>query len=236
MSVINSKDVINVIRKALNLIDYRLINHGERVGYILYKMMQCENIYSEKEILEYTISGLFHDIGAYKTEEIDNLVKFETNNVLAHSIYGYLFFKYLSPLDDFAEAILYHHIDYQKLKNLNSKHKAIAGYLNLADRIDVYKISTKEAINPDLFLNQRGKKFSGRALDLFQKAQNEYHILERIADDSYLEELNQLVESAKYTNDEKEMFLKMLAYSIDFRSEYTVMHNITTVSIADELG
>ncbi|MDF2610147.1 MAG: hypothetical protein K0R92_1621 [Lachnospiraceae bacterium] len=236
MSVINSKDVINIIRKALNLIDYRLVNHGERVGYILYKMMQYENIYSEKEILEYTISGLFHDIGAYKTEEIDNLVKFETNNVLGHSIYGYLFFKYLSPLDDFAEAILYHHIDYEKLVKLDSKHKPIAEYLNLADRIDVYKISSKQALDPNLFLNQRDKKFSARALELFQNAQKKYQVIEHIEDESYINELNQLMESATFTSTEKEMFLYMLAYSIDFRSEYTVKHNITTVSIADEMG
>ena len=95
MNVINSKDVINILKRALNLIDKRLINHGERVSYIIYKMMEYENKYSQQEMLDYTISALFHDIGAYKTDEIDNMIKFETRNIWEHSIYGYLFFKYL---------------------------------------------------------------------------------------------------------------------------------------------
>lgn len=235
MNVIESKNVINVLKKALNLIDNRLINHGERVAYIIYKMMEYENKYSQREMLDYTISALFHDIGAYKTEEIDNMIKFETRNIWKHSIYGYLFFKYLTPLNDFAEIILFHHIDYNKLTKFNSKHEAISSYLNLADRIDVKKISSNEIV-PEMFNRLRNVQYSGHALDLFQNAQLKYHILEKLEDNSYEEELNQFLEKAVFTSIEKEQFLKMLIYSIDFRSEHTVRHTITTISVADQLG
>lgn len=235
MNVIKSKDVINILKRALNLIDERLINHGERVGYIIYKMMEYENKYSQQEMLDYTISALFHDIGAYKTDEIDNMIKFETRNIWEHSIYGYLFFKYLTPLNDLAETILFHHIDYSKLTDFRSKHEVISSYLNLADRIDVNKITSKDIV-PEKFYRLRDVQYSGQALDLFHNAQLRYHILEKLEDKSYQEELNQFLGKAVFTSVEKEQFLQMLIYSIDFRSEHTVRHTITTVSVADQLG
>lgn len=235
MNVIKSKDVINILKRALNLIDKRLINHGERVSYIIYKMLEYENKYSQQEMLDYTISALFHDIGAYKTDEIDNMIKFETRNIWEHSIYGYLFFKHLTPLNDFAETILFHHIDYNKLTKFNSKHEVISSYLNLADRIDVKKISSKDIV-PEMFYRLRNVQYSRYALDLFQNAQLKYHILEKLEDNSYEEELNQFLGKAVFTSIEKEQFLLMLIFSIDFRSEHTVRHTITTVSIADQLG
>lgn len=236
MDIISSKNVVNIIRKTLNLIDGRLIHHGERVSYILNKMLTYEETYTKEEILSYTITGLLHDIGAYKNEELDKMVQFETDNVLGHSIYGYLFLKYLSPLEDMAEIVLYHHLDYYKLLQLNSAYESIAGYLSLADRIDVCLMYNNSIDLDKLFMGHRNAKFSGEALELFKKADKEYGILKNIKNNSYLDDLNRIFEEVKFSQNEKEAFLTMLIYSIDFRSEYTVMHTITTVSIADEIG
>jgi HD-GYP domain-containing protein (c-di-GMP phosphodiesterase class II) len=236
MDIISSKNVINIVRKTLNLIDDRLVSHGERVSYILYKMLTYENKYTEDEILKYVTASIFHDIGAYKKEELDKMVQFETNNVWGHSIYGYLFLKNLSPLKDVADIVLYHHLDYEKLININSNYKIIASYLNLADRIDVSEINTYSYCDRNEFRYYCNAKFSTESLELFEKAEKELHILERLADKSYLDELNRLLEEAVFTIQEKELFLKMLIYSIDFRSEFTVMHTITTVSFANEIG
>lgn len=236
MEVINSKNVINIIRRTLNLIDKRLINHGERVSYILYKMLSCEKLYSREDILNFTVTGLLHDIGAYKNEELDNMVQFETKEIWGHSIYGYLFLKYLSPIQKSAEIVLYHHLDYTKLKKLSCAYMAIASYLNLADRIDVYYMASEKIDIQDFKLKYGDTKFSMDALELYDKAEKHYHIIEHIRDSSYLEELNQLYQDMDFTHKEIEQFLTMLIYSIDFRSEFTVMHTITTVSISDEIG
>jgi len=236
MDIISSKNVINIIRKTLNLIDDRLIHHGERVSYILNKMLLYENKYTEKQILSYTVTALLHDIGAYKNEELDKMIQFETDDVWRHSIYGYLFLKYLSPLADMADIVLYHHLDYFILSELNCPHEVIAGYLNLADRIDICLMHSKNVDFDRLFLEYGQVKFSKEVIDTFKKADKELHILSNIRNNTYLEELNRIFEKIIFTPKEKEEFLKMLIYSIDFRSEYTVMHTITTVSIADEIG
>ena len=236
MDIISSKDVMNVVRRALNLIDRRLIHHGERVGYILYKMLCYENKYNRSEIINLTITGILHDIGAYKNEELDNMLAFETHNVWGHSIYGYLFLRYLSPLAKYSDIILYHHLDYIHLNSIETEFKEVAGYLNLADRVDICLNNCDNKSITSQLQHYKSTKFSKRSLELFGIVDEEYHIIEHLKDNSYLEELNHILEEVKFTKKEKDDFLKMLVYSIDFRSEYTVMHTITTVSIADEIG
>ncbi|MEG2834397.1 MAG: phosphohydrolase, partial [Ruthenibacterium sp.] len=77
--------------------DQRLINHGSRVAYIFSAMLITRGGYSARELRDYYTLALFHDIGAYKTDEIDRMMQFETGDVWQHSVYGYLFLKGFSP-------------------------------------------------------------------------------------------------------------------------------------------
>ncbi|MEG2852223.1 MAG: phosphohydrolase, partial [Hydrogenoanaerobacterium sp.] len=88
---IKSKDVISIICKTLNKVDERLVNHGERVAYVIYKMLKYEGGFSKAFMDRVGLLAVMHDIGAYKTDEIDRLVEFETKNVWQHSVYGSLF-------------------------------------------------------------------------------------------------------------------------------------------------
>ena len=136
MSVISSKDVYEIIRKTLSIINSKIMNHGEITGYILYKMLECEQQYTEQELVDYTMLGILHDIGLYKEDNVKNVSDFETQNLWPHSIYGFLFLKYLSPMDDKAEIVLYHHLDYCRYGVLQSRYKHIIECLNLADKMD----------------------------------------------------------------------------------------------------
>lgn len=236
MELISNKNVINIIRRTLNLIDPRLIDHGGRVGYMLYKMLDEEGEYDQKEILTFAMVGLFHDIGAYKIEEIDKMVDFETDTPINHSIYGYLFYKYFTPQDEIAKIILYHHFDYKELKKQNFIYEKVTSYLSLVDNVDVIANITKKVEKlPDLFTNRDGI-YSDEAIELFLRINEKYEVLNKLKDSTYKDELDEIVEVSKFTLEQKEMYLKMLIYSIDFRSEYTVMHTITTISAADEIG
>jgi putative nucleotidyltransferase with HDIG domain len=236
MNILTNQNVINLIRKSLNLIDERLIHHGERVSYILLKMLEYKGGYLKKELLSYSITALFHDIGAYKNEEIDNMIQFETSDVFGHSIYGYLFLKEFSPLKEFSEIVLYHHLDNKKLSTLNIRYKSIVEYLHLADRIDISLMNSDTIDVSNYLKTYQYSKFSKDALMLFSKAQEAYKIIENIKNDHYLLELDEFFGQTTFTSDEIDQFLIMLICSIDFRSEFTVMHTITTVCVADEIG
>lgn len=237
MDLISSKDVMNIIRKSLNLIDERLISHGDRVGYIILKMLQYDKKYSEREIQNFVIASIFHDIGAYKGDEIDKMVQFETETFGRHSIYGYLFFKYLSPFsEELAQIILYHHANYKDLKKSEPLYMDIANFINLADRIDVMTNVAGYPLNLKYFKKYADIKYSSYTIELFEKANEEYKIMERIKDNSYMDELYASFDGIHFSMEEKEKVLEMMIYSIDFRSEHTVRHTIMTVGIADEIG
>ena len=87
MSVISSQNVNAIIRKKLGVINSNIMVHGEIVGYMLYKMLEYEQKYSEQELLDYTMLGILHDIGLYREEGLNNVADFETEDTFwTHSI------------------------------------------------------------------------------------------------------------------------------------------------------
>ena len=131
-------DAVTMIRRALNCVDPRLVDHGLRVAAILDAMLQIDASLSAAERRAVYFLAMLHDIGAYRTEEIDRLVAFETDDVWEHSFYGYLFFKELSPLAPYAEVVLYHHMpDRYFTEQDDARVRFLSQALQVADRVDV---------------------------------------------------------------------------------------------------
>lgn len=241
MSVISSKDVNEIIRKTLGIINNKIMHHGEITGYILYKMMEYENAYTdqnytEQELVDYTMLGILHDICLYKEDNVKNVSDFETKNLWPHSIYGFLFLKYLSPIGDRAEIVLYHHLDYNRYSMIQSRYLHVTELLNLADKMDTVLHLKEEKLEQDYFSKYRNIKFSGAAMDLFQKAEKCYGITDNLVTGKYREELDVLLAKRAFSEQYKKGFLEMLVYTIDFRSEHTVIHTLATVNFAEQLG
>lgn len=236
MSIISSKDVNEIIRKTLSIINPKIMNHGDVTGYILFKMLECEQRYTEQELVDYTMLGILHDIGLYKESNVKNVADFETKNLWPHSIYGFLFLKYLSPMGDKAEIVLYHHLDYNKHGMIQSRYKHIIECLSLADKMDTFLHLKEENLEKEYFTLYRDIKFSGAALDLFWKAEERFNITANLLDGSYRKEMEELLAKRAFSEQYKKGFLEMLVYTIDFRSEHTVVHTLATVNFAQQLG
>lgn len=230
------KDVISIIRKTLNLVDSRLVDHGERVAYIILKMLQNDNTLSKSQLQKICLLAMLHDVGAYKTEEIDRLVEFETKNVWEHSVYGYLFLECMSPLADIADGILYHHLDYQKLGTVACKNPKIASIISLVDRLDVYFEGKGLRLDDEMPKLFPADKFCPEQLELFFHTNESVNLLEHLSDGSYLNELLVYLADYPFTQEEIDRYLKMLVSIIDFRSEVTVSHTIMTVNLSQEIA
>ena len=234
--IIQGGDAVQIVRKTLGLVDERLVNHGERVGYMLYQMLRDIERYSEKEALEIFNLGVFHDIGAYKTDEIDKMVKFEADNVWEHSIYVYLFLKYLSPLKEQAEAILFHHLNYDRYDKVESDFKDIALMIKLTDRVDISMQSHGGAFDLAEITDGVGSRFAPEHVELFLKTNAKFQIIESLNSGAYEQEIEEIQKKLVLSPADIDLYLQMLAYSIDFRSEYTVTHTVTTVGISVEIA
>ena len=233
----NSNCILHIISNMLRMQNAKLLDHGSRVGYLVAKMLEAKGL-SEREILKGYLIGLLHDVGAYKTEEIDKLIQFETKNVCEHSIYGYLILELSEIMGDMAEVILYHHTPWNKIIGLSPEKKEMANLIFLADRVEIYVRSKHEAI--DIELLKKHQFYSEENLELFVNADQKYNLQKRLMDGSFINDTEKYLYRAEFSEEELKKWIRMVAFLIDFRSESTVTHTITMVSasvaIAKKMG
>lgn len=236
MDYIHSKDIFRLIRDTLKMADRRVIEHGSRVAYYLYKMLDCQGGYEKFELADFVFLASFHDIGAFKTSNLKDLVGYEYREPMPHATYGYLIFKHLSPLKELASIILYHHTNFLQLKELQYEGKEIAALLNYAEKIDIFSRAMKDTFNMSMIQKQIGTVLSPAAHTLFQKVMKEEDVLGKVKSGEYLGELEEIVDYMIFTNEDKKKALEMLMFCLGFRSEKTVLDTVTCISIAEMLG
>lgn len=233
-SQIDGMAAVKAVNATLRRIDERLIDHGERVAFIACEFCDfCKLNFNIKTLF---VLSLFHDIGAYKTDEIDRMVEFESHDVQNHAIYGYLFLANMTPLEASAEAILYHHTAWSQLLKVSSPYKEYAALIHICDRVDI----ALHYENFEEYLQKIANAEDGLYCPDFQNRMagflRERKIVDKLKDGSYrktnIERCNAFLPSTA----ESLSYLKMLVYSIDFRSEQTVTHTVNTTTIALDIA
>ena len=235
LQLIKNEKIIDIMEKTLNHIDPRLIDHGKRVAYLLFKVLEPQHKYNEKQLRDICILGMLHDIGAYKTEEIDKMVVFETVDVWEHSIYGYLFLKYFSPLRELSPVILFHHADCHEIEHLEPNHQLLAQLISLCDRADIFAQYKFDAEDFNAHLRKyRNIKYFGNVIDTFlESGVNINTVFDEIDSDKMY---NNVFRNTPLNEDEVTGYIRMIIFSIDFRSSQTVIHTVATTCIAGILA
>lgn len=238
MEYIRSKDIYLLMRDILKLIHPRPMEHGSRVAYMVYLMLREQGKYEEFELADIVMVATMHDIGAYMTEQgkINDMLRYESRDSMAHAIYGYLFFKYLSPVPDLSRVIMYHHTDYEQLQKVDYEYKEIAAYINIAEKMDIYSTSMGSQFDIYMFEKMAGTKLSPEGLSLFYQMESKYNIFEKIKSGEYKKELDTIAEYMIFNNEDKKKFLEMLTYCLGFRSKGVVVDNVTTVCVCDDIA
>lgn len=197
---------VDIMERSMNLIDSRLIDHGKLVAYRLFKALYPLKRYDDKKLCDIYILGLLHDIGAYKAEDISGILRFDTKNVWDHAIYGYLFLKYFSPVKDLAPVVLFHHANHSQMASLSEEHRTLAFLLKRSDWEDINLRLTKGFSYPD------------------SSEMNED------------EDFNRVFRQMQFTSKDAESFLRMIVFSIDFRSYQTMLHTFAATHVAETLA
>lgn len=230
-TVVNSNNISGLIERTLNYVDPRLVDHGKRVASLVYGMLEAQKKYSAKDMQDICILAMLHDIGAYKTEEINRMTQFESEDIWEHSIYGYLFLANLSPLKEWARAIMFHHVAAVHLPDtLEERIREAAQMISLADRIDIYLQENTDP--PNLFVSLekvRDTKFDSHILDLFYEAERQFSLLACLEEEK---DFHKILPNVQLSGKECEEYLRMMIFAIDFRSQHTVTHTITTTRIS----
>ena len=233
---ITSKNLFYLICDTLKLMDESLIKHGTRVSYIMSKMLECKGGYEKFEIADFMLLGVLHDIGAYKTDDVRKQLTYEAKNPVPHSIYGYLFLKYLSPLEEQSKMILYHHVDTDKLQDVDYQYKPETEILKVAEIMDIWHTAFGEKFDYHMIERYIGAKFDKRACELLYQAVEQYNIFNKLTDNSYHNEFEESVEYVLLSDEEKEKYLRMLMYTTGLKKESMVADTIETIYVCKEIG
>ena len=238
MDYISSKNIFFLIRDTLRLVDARVMDHGSRTAYIVYKMLQSKGGLEDYEMADIAMLVTLHDIGVYKTDNPRDVLRYEGRDYMPHSIYGYLFLKYLSPLEKESKILLYHHTDYNQLMHLEQDEniRRYASYLNIAEKMDIYHQAMGNKFDYMMFNKYAGNKLSAEGLLLFYRVVKQDGILDKLKDGTYKEELNELFDNLIFTNEDKRKYMQMLMYCIGFISEIYAVCSYVCAYISGELG
>ena len=229
------RQMIHIIHRAINSVDKRLLNHGEKVAYIMLNLLKAKGNYNNEDMLKICVISIFHDIGAYKVAERDKLVDIDIKAPFDHAIYGSLFIKYFSPLPNLYNIVLSHHFTCKYFKD---KHMVILSkegmILSFADYIDRVYLSKKELTKD--FIRSHAEEYSNEYIELLVEADRKFNFIEKLIDKTYVDELYDFFGTRILTRDEVVSYSKMLAYSIDFRSEATVKHTILVEAVSYQIA
>lgn len=229
-------DAIMTLQKVFDGMDKRLENHGERVAYLVLKVMKEKGIYDRETIDAMVLLGFLHDIGAYKTENLDDLTKFEVEYPHEHSIYGYLFLKYFSPYEEWADIILYHHLQYRNIKEdkINNPHIKLGVLIHFLDRMDVLARNGEkyEEMN---FEEWSDKLFYREDIEAFINLNENEKIYNKLITGEYKAELYEYLNDEKIEGYTVIELITMIVYIIDFLSRSTVSHATNVALISKKL-
>lgn len=229
--------IVHMVSTALQSIDARLVRHGERVAYILYHMLKQAGEAAAGINRDFLMMlGVLHDVGAYKTEEIDHMVQFETGDVWNHSIYGYVFLSRLANLGASALPVLFHHMRYEAMVSHGIEQAEYASLIALADRVDILLAKTADADALAKSLYSSPGQFAPRHIEWFLAAWRQTDLPQMLLQEKYIAWMDTWACALPMTTTQALHFLRMLIYAADFRSEHTVTHTINTKAISVELA
>lgn len=227
----------DVVKNFMSLLNPTFTDHGIRVAYIYLMMSGFDGKMNVEVLHKLIFLCIFHDVGAFKTEETEDLLKFEVTNTLSHSVYGYLYIKHLSPLSDYAPVLLYHHLHYDQRDKCRSKLKKYAMRLNLADRTDICAVN--ESSNHSVIrhiVERSGTTFDPFDVKLLLDANKKRNIIGSLRDGAYEGIVRDYYNNFVYEEDMLKGLIMMLALTIDFKHEETVTHSIQVARFARSLG
>ncbi len=233
--------VSHMMRRALNTLNHKLMDHGERIAYLLLCMFKAEN-YTVEQLTKICYLGIFHDIGAYQLQthntllDSQNPVAFEVADPIPHSVYSYLFLNEHEFFEEFADAILFHHFTYEKLLAEKCENKVLASRMFVLDKLDIMIMRGMVKTADDAISKLDNAVFCKEDVEFLLQLEKEQGIITKCLDGRYLDELLDFLVHNKNYGNYIESLIHMLPHAIDFRSEHTVTHTIATVEISVTLA
>ncbi len=229
MENLKGKDVFWAICDSLRSLDQRPIDHGIRTAYIMYKMLKHKGNYAPAVLADFFVLAALHDVGVYKTDNIDNMLNYEFNKYRAHSVFGFLLLsEYFLPMESKAKMLLFHRVGYKKIPKRDFMYGFETDVLSLAEAADVYHHAMGQTFDSHMFAKQVGSKYSQEVFDLLNEVSKEEKIFEALRYEQYMPEVEEILEHLHLNELGKQQYLEFAMFCLGLQST-----NIKAVVVPD---
>lgn len=219
MENLKGKDAFYAICDSLKSLDQRPIDHGIRTAYIMYKMLQRKGNYAPAVLADFFVLAAIHDIGVYKTDNIDNMLNYEFNKYRAHSVFGFLLLsEYFAPMAPKAKMLLFHRVGYKKIPKKDFLYGFETDVLSLAEAADVYHHAMGQTFDSRMFAKQVGTKYSQEVFDLLNEVNDAEKIFEKLRYEQYMPEVEEILEHLSLSEEEMQQYLDFAMFCLGLQS------------------
>lgn len=201
---------LNTYELLMNLYDFydpseTLKRHSVKAAYIMLEIQKRTEKYTLQELRLGVSLALTHDIGGLY---VSNKVDLDSVDVFNHSVYSYLLFKYLMNMGVFSESLLYHHLDYKHLKNLDGLYsKELISILRIADVYSYYSL--------DEIKQYSGDRYDPYAVKLIEDIDKDVRVQENLSSGKYMDEVNKLFEHSVMSSLQIKSLMRSFVYPLE---------------------
>lgn len=247
-------DVVLCVSRGLDLLSPQILDHHLRVAYIAARLAD-EMRLSDRDHCDAAIAGALHDVGAVSTDlrlslHDFSLEKVQQNGVLEdvhlHSIEGYLLLRDFPLFARAAEAIRYHHVQWNDgfgEKFFGAPVPLLAHVLQLADRVAVLPQTDSNVLGQSAMIRAKiaagtGELFRPEVAEAFESLSRSEAFWMDVVSPRKEEILRSRLAAQNVTLSFDMLYelARLFSRIIDFRSPYTALHSSMVAGTAERLA
>lgn len=244
METITFQNILRIILGSLNKIDNNLVGHGERVAYVVLRLLEPKRMFSNDELGKIGLIVLLHDIGGWEKKNISDLLRIENEERFSHAQYGYVFIKHFTPFPQYAPIVLHHHSSCRMIDHCvqDQALRTAIKQIRVADAADLLLLCQPDIDQRELsaklyHLCESGELDGGAVAGYMKLLRQEETVFAAQAGRRVIQSLFlEYMEHVSISEHEQERLLQTIVSAIDFRSRYTVFHCATMLRVCGLLA
>lgn len=241
---ISPGSIITIACRMLKNINKHILFHNERTAFIALHIARRLNLGKSYSITNIVILALFHTIGFFKDDgffgysDSDSLKDLLQNNHETESkyVFGCYYLQYMTPLKKESLALETFYQSYNQDLDKFTYEEVIKSIIYFSARISDFIVKNPDQPLPQDLNSIAPNQFNPTVVKAFEKINQNDAIVNQIKSREHLTYLYNYIQKITMTDREKNQYLKLLVYILDFKSTSTMSHSINTACYALSLG
>lgn len=241
---ISAGSIISIACRMLKFINKQILFHNERTAFIALNIARHIGLGKEYSLQNLVILSLFHTIGFFRD---DTFFSYSDNNadidyfskdhfVESKYVFSCYYLEYMTPLKNDALALENFLQPYNKDMEAYIYQEKIKSILYFSARIsDFIRQHPDDPLPEDLNSLDPGQ-FNPLVVQSFEQINQSNNLIDQIKAKTHLNFLYNYISKITLSERDKNCYLKLLTYLLDFKSTSTMTHSINTSCYALSLG